>query len=111
MALGWDTAVALAAVRCNIPFVAMVPFGGQESKWPREAQARYHVLLRWAAETRIVSTGGYSAAKMHVRNMAIVDACDAMAALWSGASGGTASCISYANSIGRHWVNLWPMSA
>jgi len=33
MALGWDQALAEACVNLNIPFIAAVPFKGQESKW------------------------------------------------------------------------------
>jgi hypothetical protein len=35
MALGWDQAVAEAAVKASTPFIAAIPFRGQESKWPR----------------------------------------------------------------------------
>jgi uncharacterized phage-like protein YoqJ len=116
MALGWDTAVALACVRRGVPFAAAVPFEGQELAWPSDAQARYRTLLRWASEVTIVSRiapehqdrtwwiGGV----MHARNRWMVDRCQAVVALWDGApKGGTANCIAYAKSVGRPVVNLW----
>jgi hypothetical protein len=45
MALGWDQAFAQACVDLEIPFVAAVPFHGQEKRWPRESQKYYNDLL------------------------------------------------------------------
>ena len=58
MAIGWDQAFAWAAVNNNIPFIAAVPFKGQESIWPQEAKDEYYLLLEKAAEVVIVCEGG-----------------------------------------------------
>ena len=73
MALGWDQAVAEAAMQLDIPFLAAVPFEGQESRWLEESREHYDHLLRHAIEVKVVSPGGYSAFSMHVRNEWMVD--------------------------------------
>ncbi len=44
MALGFDQAIAEAAYQLKIPYVAAVPFVGQESVWPEEAQIKYKYI-------------------------------------------------------------------
>ena len=107
MALGWDTAWAAAAVYAGVPFIAAVPFAGQESRWPGPSQARYHALLAKASEVVIVCPGGYSAQAMQRRNEWMVDRCDEVIALWDGSAGGTGNCVRYARKVGRPVVNLW----
>lgn len=108
MALGWDTALAQAAVTLNIPFNAYIPFKGQESMWPCKSRNEYRDLLDMASEYIIVSEGGYDAEKMQVRNEAMVDACDLVLALWDGTSGGTANCVHYAKKAGKPIENCYP---
>jgi len=107
MALGWDQALASAAFRRSIPFVAAVPFKGQESKWPEASQNMYHFMLSKAQEVVYVSEPGFSAHKMQVRNEWMVDHSDYVLALWDGSSGGTMNCIRYANSVGVTVMNVW----
>jgi uncharacterized phage-like protein YoqJ len=108
MALGWDTALAQAALDLGIPFDAYVPFEGQESRWPAAAQQRYRDLLGRADQILIVSPGSYEVEKMQVRNERMVDDCDLLLALWNGTAGGTRNCLRYAGKVGRRVVNLWP---
>lgn len=108
MALGWDQAVAIAATIVGIPFIAAVPHVGQESPWRPEQQAKYRSLLRKARKVVVVSEGGYSARKMHIRNQWMVNNCTRLVALWNGdLVGGTAGCVRYAADVGRDTVNLW----
>lgn len=107
MALGWDTALADAALALGIPLWAAVPFHGQESTWRQWQQARHHDMLRRAARVHYVSKGGYSPRAMQRRNEWMVDECDALVSLWDGSSGGTANCIAYANTVRRDGWNLW----
>lgn len=81
MALGWDQTVAWAAYNLNIPFIAAVPFEGQERMWPSQSQRNYQYLLKVAYEVIIVTEGQYAPWKMQVRNEWMVDRCDAMLAL------------------------------
>lgn len=108
MALGWDTAWAMAAIDLGIPLIAAVPFTGQESRWPEASQVRYRELLGKAARVEIVCAGGYSASKMHKRNEWMVDHCDELVALWDGSDGGTANCVAYATFCEKPIDHLWP---
>jgi len=119
MAQGWDQALASAAVSAGIPWIAAVPFEGQEAKWPKAAQKEYHALLKMASQTTVVSPGGYAAWKLHRRNEWMVDrVSDAvlskeaqrgrLLALWDGStSGGTFSCIQYAQKKRVEIKNAW----
>jgi uncharacterized phage-like protein YoqJ len=107
MALGWDMALARGAVVANIPFVAAVPFDGQEKMWPEESQNLYNQLIAKCESLEIVSPGSYAASKMQRRNQWMVDHCTTVLALWDGSSGGTGNCVAYAKKVGRPIVNLW----
>ena len=107
MALGWDTALAEAAVRAGVPFDAYVPFEGQESRWPPSSQARYHRLLGQARRVVIVSAGRYAGWKLQRRNEAMVDAATFMLVLWDGSPGGTGNCMNYIYHTGRKYANVW----
>lgn len=107
MALGWDMAIAQAAVDLGIPFVAAVPFKGQESQWPFESKHLYYKLIGRAAWVEYVSPPGFSPEKMQIRNEWIVDNCENLAALHDGSSGGTNNCLKYAKKVKRPTANLW----
>lgn len=107
MALGWDQALAAAAVDLAIPFVAAVPFEGQEARWPTSSQREYQQVLCRAAEVVIVSPGSFSAQSMQSRNEWMTDRCDLLLALYDGSASGTGNCIRYADEIGRDTINLW----
>lgn len=109
MALGFDMAVADAAIELNIPFVAYIPFIGQEKRWPKSSQDHYNTLLSLAESKVIVCDGGYSPEKMNLRNEAMVNNCDVLLALWNGSSSGTGNCIKYAKSLRQNFIirNCW----
>lgn len=107
MALGLDTWAAEACVELGIPFIAAVPFKGQESRWPRRSQDIYKTLLDKAQEVVVVSPGSYSARAMHRRNEYMVDWAHRLVAVWDGSPGGTAACVAYARKKGRIMHNLW----
>lgn len=107
MALGWDYALAAAAFNLDIPFIAAVPFEGQEWRWPSESQRNFRVLLGVAERVVYVCEPGYAPWKMQKRNEWMVDNSDQVLALWNGSSGGTANCIKYAEKVGKPIINLW----
>lgn len=114
VALGWDTALAEAADALGLPFVACVPFKGQELRWPLESQQIYHRLLERAAKVIVCSKGGYSAQAMQVRNIRMVDIVmnyergeGLLLALWNNTPGGTKNCIDYAKSVSCPTINAW----
>ncbi len=108
MALGFDQAMAVAACRLGIPWIAAVPFNGQEKYWPEPSRIFYRELLSKALEVVIVSEGDYSLAKMQIRNEWQVDHSDAVIALWNGSKGGTANCLVYAGTMKKEVFNIWP---
>lgn len=107
MALGVDTWAAEACVELGIPFIAAVPFKGQESRWPHRSQVVYKNLLDKAQEVVVVSPGTCSAQAMHHRNEYMVDWANGIIAVWDGSPGGTAACVAYARKRGRIMNNLW----
>jgi uncharacterized phage-like protein YoqJ len=107
MALGWDMAIAQAAIRLDIPFHAYIPFQGQELHWPMATRLYYKALLKLAQHVVVCSEGGFSKQAMQVRNERMVDNCEMLLALWNGSSGGTANCLAYAREIGRPYINYW----
>ncbi len=110
MALGWDTALAIAALRRGIRTKGYIPFEGQESRWPVESQRRYRTILGKCVGMTIASNQGYSPAAMQRRNELMVDDSDLVLALWDGGEqGGTWNCVEYAQKKGSEVVNLWEM--
>jgi uncharacterized phage-like protein YoqJ len=114
MALGWDMAVAYAAIKLKIPVTAAVPFLGQESVWPKSSQDQYQAILNNCDLVVYVSPGGYTAEKMQIRNCWMVDASDHLIALWDGSAGGTQNCVRYAQATRLRmdqpgFTNVWPL--
>ena len=108
MALGWDTAWALAGLELDIPVVAAIPFKGQESRWAASAQEQFHQIVDQCVDVKYVCSPGYAPWKMQVRNRWMVDNCTKLVALWNGTDGGTANCLAYAAEKKRHVYNLFP---
>ncbi len=107
MALGWDTALAEAAVELRIPFVAAVPFVGHELAWPQASREQYRNLLTLAERVHVVCDGDYESWKMQARNEWMVNECDAVLALWNNSAGGTRNCVRFAESINKPVHNVW----
>lgn len=109
VALGWDTAYALAALDLDIPLICAVPFKGQESKWPEKSQEIYRNILSKAWHVEVIWEGGYSNVAFQRRNEFMVNRCDRLCALWDGSPGGTGNCIKYAKSLAKPPPidNLW----
>lgn len=108
LALGWDSAVADAAIELDIPLIGAVPFAGQPARWRDEDKALYAKRLAACHNVVIVCPGNeYHARKMKKRNRWMVRNSQALIALWDGSDGGTASCCRYAVSIGHPVVNVW----
>jgi uncharacterized phage-like protein YoqJ len=106
MAVGVDQIAACVAVKLSIPFIAAVPFEGQEKIWPKEAKAHYNHLLSKTTEIKIVCEGGFTAWKFQKRNEWMVDNSDILIACWNGSSGGTANCVKYAEKIKKEIIYI-----
>lgn len=108
MALGWDQWAAQTCIDLQIPFIAAIPFVGQEKIWPQSSIDIYNVLLQKAIEQVIVCEGGYAAWKMQKRNEWMVDRSDIVIACFDGTNGGTANCIRYAKEKNKELIIINP---
>lgn len=109
MALGWDVALAEAAVLLGIGFIAAVPFEGQEARWRQADRDRHRRLLSRASRVHVVCPGPYEPAKMRRRNEWMVDSTRQLLSLWDGSPGGTANCVSHALGGRTEVIDLWPL--
>ena len=111
LALGWDQALAKAAIDLGIHLTVAIPFEGQERMWPAKSQNHYREMRAAATTEYVVSPGGYTPWKMQARNQWMVNHSDVMFALWDGTkSGGTYNCVRYARDTANPAVpinNLW----
>jgi len=107
MALGWDQALAQAAINVGVPFAAYVAFVGQEGKWPASSQAKFHALCKRASRVVVCASGGYAVSKMQTHSERMVEDSNMVLALWDGTPSGTKNCVDYARSVGREIVNVW----
>ena len=110
MAIGVDQWFAEVAIRNGIPFLAYIPFKGQESKWPEHSQNTYKDLLTKADNVIICSSGEYAPEKMHIRNHRMVDDSDYMIAVWDGSKGGTYECVHYAMKASMQIYRIDPLA-
>lgn len=97
MALGVDQDVAEICIELGIPFIAAVPFLGQEKKWNERSQEHYRELLSQAEKVEVVHDGDYAAWKLLKRNEWMIDRANVLLAVWDGKpDGGTAHAVKYA---------------
>lgn len=108
MALGFDQYVAQICCELNIPFIAAVPFVGQESVWNEQAKITFKKLLSKAKDIVIVCEGSYASYKLQKRNEWMVDNSDCLIACWDGTLGGTFNCIKYASSKNKQMYRINP---
>ncbi len=108
MALGVDTWAAWIAVGLGIPFIAVIPFKGQESRWNDAAKAEYHTLLGHAEGIKYVCEPGYAPWKMQTRNEWLVDNSDAIIGIHNGSLGGTYNCLRYAEHKNKTIIRINP---
>lgn len=119
MALGWDQAVALAAIELSIPLIAAVPFAQQDAKWQQEDRDRWESILFQTQQiiyvdrlpeyaVADVEIGVYHAAKLHKRNRWMVDNCSQILAIYDDSKhGGTFNCLEYAKKLDKPVLNVW----
>jgi uncharacterized phage-like protein YoqJ len=108
MALGIDQWAASIAHKLGIPFIAAIPFAGQEGAWPEESQRIYRSLLNKADDAIFICEGGYEAIKMQIRNQWMVNNCNKLIAVWDGTPGGTGNCVQYAKSVNKDIIYINP---
>lgn len=110
MAIGTDQWAAEICVNMDIPFIAALPFRGQEGKWPPKTKAKYNWLLSKAYQKYVICEGDYEPWKMQRRNEWMIASCHMLVAVFNGTEGGTANCLTSAAAAGKyvHYVPIPP---
>lgn len=80
MALGWDTAIALAAIELEMPLVAAVPCLNHAFKWSQSQQDQWQYICDKAIAVHCPDVP-YSAAAMQIRNEWMCDRANRILAL------------------------------
>ncbi len=97
MALGIDTMWAELALENGIELHAYIPCWNQDKMWPQKSRDRYQkILAHPLCKKFIIHAGEYNNFCMNNRNIAMVDNCRILVAVWDGTKGGTANCVLYA---------------
>lgn len=110
MAIGYDQLVAKIAIKLKIPFIAAIPFVGQELLWPKETREHYQDLLSHAEQIEVISSGAYASWKMHARNKWIVNNSNLIIAAYDEELkiGGTFHCVSYTKEQNKPLIIINP---
>jgi uncharacterized phage-like protein YoqJ len=111
MALGSDMAACDVCIKLGIPYIACLPFVGQELLWSAADKSRYTELLAIAASIEVICEGGFANWKYQKRNEYIVDNSDMMIGIWDGSKSGTKNCLDYAQKQGKKIIIIDPKLA
>ena len=111
MAVGFDLSAgecvqALRSELDGLRLVCVVPFAGQERRFPREERLRYMRLLSAADEVRVLAET-YSPAAYHLRNDYLVEHSSVLVAWYDGSNGGTSYTVHRAARNHLPVINLW----
>ncbi|QZE56387.1 hypothetical protein pEaSNUABM40_00193 [Erwinia phage pEa_SNUABM_40] len=116
-ALGFDMAVATAAIDLGHKVVSCLPYPGFNSRWTISSVFELDGLLNKSHEVRIVTSkedwehmDGQAGFALNKRNHYMVDETDRLISLCCGAPSGTQNCIDYAlkqNKPVAYWWNDW----
>lgn len=109
LALGWDTAFAIAAVEAKVPLEVVMPGkrGQQAARWDWGDQGTHEWLVRQSVAHSWVG-GDLPFPKACIeRDDYMVIRAGLMCALWSGQPSGTGTTIKMAQRRGVGVVNLW----
>lgn len=116
-ALGFDMAVATAAIDQGHKVISCVPYLGFNARWPVSSVWELDGLLNKSHEVRIVTSkedwihmDGQEVFALNKRNHYMVDNTDRLISLCCGAPSGTQNCIDYAlksNVPVTYWWKDW----
>ncbi len=100
MAIGVDTYAAECVLRIknkypHITLEAAIPCKGQEVKWNKKQQEKYHSILSLCDKVTVLQEK-YTKACMMKRNIYMVDNADILLAVWDESPGGTGNTVKYA---------------
>lgn len=114
-ALGWDQALAWAALDLDITLRLVLPFKGMESRWEPDMRAEFKRMVALSKDHEYLG-GCYDPDLYQARNVCMVDQSEEVLALWDGRkSGGTFNCLRYAHTkekrvhqLWQEWQDFWP---
>lgn len=107
LALGFDTALAEAALKRHLPFHAILPFDHLPDKWSSEHRHRFQRLLDKASSKHIVSPGPYKPWKQQQALIYKLSRCDLVLLLWDNQEPYTRAALKTIEKEGREVVHLW----
>lgn len=108
MALGWDQALAQAAINLEIPFISAIPFKNQDVVWTDKSRKYYkELLLKADVIINVSNNDNYKLSYMQKRNEFMVNNCDIILAMFDGTDGGTKNCINYAELKNKMIINVY----
>lgn len=117
MALGFDTALAIAAIKSGIKLSCQIPFPEFESRWNDLAKSYYYQILDKAYNVNYVSETKPKSKQeavnmLMLRNKILCDNADALLSFWNGSNqGGTYNAINYFQMVypTKNIVNLYDL--
>ena len=104
--LAAEHVVTLRLARKDLKLIAVVPFKGQESGWPKEWQDRYREIIKECDEV-ITLSDSYHKWVYSNRNRYMVDRSRFVVTYFDGKDGGTKSTVQYAVKNGRELLNIY----
>ena len=107
LTLGWETALAEAALDLRLPLTVILGFKGVQSNWSLEHRQRFGRLLGKADQTAILFGGGYEPWKLRKSRERVVSRSDLLLTLWDGEDLQVREAITFARTRGLQIVNLW----
>ncbi|MFI3316286.1 MAG: SLOG family protein [Rikenellaceae bacterium] len=111
-AVGFDLLAAeeVIAARDNCPEIKLclvVPFEGQEAKYPQQDEQRYLAIKDAANKVITICEGEYSVSSYHLRNDFLISNSSYIIAYSDGEGRGTLSTIKKAIKAGKRVVNIY----
>lgn len=113
-ALGFDMAVATAAIEQGHKVISCLPFLGFNARWQLSSVWELDCLLNKSHEVRVVTPKEEltlpvenPGSLLNIRNHYMVDNTDRLISLCCGAPSGTQNCIDYAQAKGKHVTHWW----
>ena len=113
LALGIDQDACGEWYRMGLPYVGVIPFPGQEARWPASSRETYAKVLAKAVGIVYVSqnkpASDYEAGQMLLRRDEwMCCACDELIAVWDGSRGGTSHTVRYYEQSCQRAVRIDP---
>ncbi len=107
MALGWDLAIAQAALDIGLPLIAAIPCPQQPAKWSPDLILKWKQIKDQAKEVHIISPT-YTPECMQRRNIWMINNADVVLALFNGKQkGGTWNAVQFAIQTEKPIINVW----